>query len=255
MSTYAYGTNYKPADHPSLPNYLALTSGNAQGVGCDCAPGGVASCNAINCSIIASQCNCPIGVSHMGDELDVAGIAWREYAESMGAACNPAGAGDGGLFAANHVPFLYYNDVFGNAGRCAQRVVDYSNFASDISKGQYRFSLVSPNVCDDMHSNCTGDPVKQGDTWLAAQVPLLLATAGFGAGGSDVLFIVGDEPFDAALGPAAVPFVIVSPLVNKGPTSGAYDHYSLLATIEDGLGLLPRLGSAEGAATIADVWR
>jgi hypothetical protein len=254
MATYAYGTNYKPADHPSLPNYLALTSGNPQGVACDCAPGGTSSCSGGNCSIIASQCNCPLAVSHLGDELDVAGIGWREYAESMGSACNPAGAADGGPFAASHVPFLYYDDVFGNAGRCAQRVVDYSNFAGDLSKGQYRFSLISPDLCDDMHSNCTGDAVKQGDTWLAAQVPPILATAGFASGGSDVLFIVGDEPFELALGLTPVPFVVVSPLVKKGATTGAYDHYSLLATIADGLGV-PRLGNAEGASTIADVWR
>jgi hypothetical protein len=255
MSSYAYGTDYQPADHPSLPNAIALTSGNPQSVACDCQPGGTSSCNAVNCSIIASQCNCPLGVSHLGDELDVAGIGWRQYAESMGSPCNAAGV-DGGasLFTASHVPFLYYDDVFNNAGRCTLRVRDYSDFAGDLSGGQYRFSLIAPNLCDDMHSNCSGDPVRQGDTWLSTQVPLLLATPGFAPGGQDVLFIVGDEPFDAALGPASVPFVVVSPLVKKTVTGGAYDHYSLLATIEDGLGV-PRLGNAEAAATIADIWR
>jgi hypothetical protein len=255
MANYAYGTDYQPPDHPSLPNYIALTSGNSQSIGCDCQPGGTASCNVVNCSILASQCSCPVGVSHLGDELDVAGIGWRQYAESMGAPCNPSGLDGGtGIFAASHVPFLYYSDVFNNSGRCKQRVRDYSDFAGDLSGGQYRFSLIAPNLCDDMHGGCGGDPVKQGDTWLSTQVPLLLATPGFAAAGKDVLFIVGDEPFDAALGSAPVPFIVVSPLVKKIATAGAYDHYSLLATIEDGLGV-PRLGSAEGAATIADVWR
>jgi hypothetical protein len=257
MTTYAYGTNYTTPDHPSLPNYFELTSGNPQGNLCDCEPGPTDTCNVGNCNLLAASCACPVGVSHIGDDLDVAGIAWREYAESMGAPCNPAGIDGGTLFAANHVPFLYYDDVFMNAGRCQQRVRDFGDFAGDVSGTSgvaVRFALVSPNLCNDMHSNCTGDPVKQGDLWLASQVPLLLATPGFAAGGSDVLFIVGDE-LPAALGTGPMPFIVVSPLARAGAvTAGAYDHYSLLATVEDGLGL-PRLGNAEASATIADVWR
>jgi hypothetical protein len=253
MGTYAYGTNYTTSDHPSLPNYFDLTSGNPQANLCDCQPGTTSTCTALNCSVLLGACTCPLAVSHLGDDLDVAGIPWREYAESMGAPCNADG---GVLFAANHVPFLYYDDVSTNSGRCQQRVRDFADFASDRAGGSgplIRFSLISPNLCNDMHANCTGDAVKQGDAWLAAQVPLLLATPGFASGGSDVLFIVGDE-LPAAQGSGPMPFVVVSPLAKAGPTAGAYNHYSLLATIEDGLGL-PRLGNAEASATIADVWR
>jgi hypothetical protein len=253
MATYAYGTNYTTADHPSLPNYFDLTSGNPQANLCDCQPGTTSTCTALNCSVLLGACTCPLAVSHLGDDLDVAGIPWREYAESMGAPCNVDG---GALFAANHVPFLYYDDVSTNAGRCQQRVRDFADFAGDLagtSGPLIRFSLISPNLCNDMHSLCTGDAVKQGDVWLAAQVPLLLATPGFAPGGSDVLFIVGDE-LPAAQGSGPMPFIVVSPLAKAMPTAGAYNHYSLLATIEDGLGL-PRLGNAEASATIADVWR
>jgi hypothetical protein len=253
MMAYAYGTDYTTSDHPSLPNYFDLTSGNPQANLCDCQPGPTSTCSALNCSVLLGACTCPLAVSHLGDDLDVAGIPWREYAESMGSPCNADG---GVLFAANHVPFLYYDDVSTNSGRCQQRVRDFADFAGDLaatSGALIRFSLISPNLCNDMHANCTGDAVKQGDTWLAAQVPLLLATPGFAAGGSDVLFIVGDE-LPAAQGSGPMPFIVVSPLAKAGPTAGAYNHYSLLATIEDGLGL-PRLGNAEASATIADVWR
>jgi phosphatidylinositol-3-phosphatase len=257
MSTYAYGTNYTTDDHPSLPNYLELTSGNPQATSCDCQPGSANTCTTLTCSTLLGSCTCHAAVSHLGDELDVAGIAWREYAESMGAPCNPLGADGGTLFAAAHVPFLYYDDVFTNSGRCQQRVRDFGDFAGDLASASgtpIRFSLVSPNVCNDMHSNCTGDAVKQGDTWLADHVPAILATPGFAAGGRDALFIVGDE-LPAALGSGPMPFVVASPLAKAGATTaGTYNHYSLLATIEDGLGL-PRLGNSEGSATIADVWR
>ncbi len=257
MTTYAYGSNYASDVHPSLPNYFELTSGNPQNDLCDCLPGLTHTCTAGNCTLFPTTCACPQGVSHLGDELDVATIPWREYAESMGAPCSPGGVDGGALFAANHVPFLYYDDVFTNAGRCQQRVRDFTDFAGDLagtSNVTVRFSLVSPNLCNDMHSNCSGDPVKQGDSWLAAQVPLILATPGFAPGGRDVLFIVGDE-VPAALGSVPMPFVVVSPLAKPAAaTAGTYNHYSLLATIEDGLGL-PRLANAEASATIADVWR
>ena len=35
-SKYATGSDYHGVAHPSLPNYVALTSGGTQGIGCDC---------------------------------------------------------------------------------------------------------------------------------------------------------------------------------------------------------------------------
>jgi hypothetical protein len=251
MATYAYGTDYSTTIHPSLPNLIDLTSGNPQQIACDCSPGTSNTCNGLICNALAGSCACPVAVTHLGDELDVASIPWREYAESMGAPCN--GADGGANFAANHVPFLYYADVFGNNGRCVQRVRDFGDFAADLASGAYRFSLISPDLCNDMHGGCgAADPVKQGDMWLAAHVPAILATAGFGASGTDVLFIVGDEP--DPVGTAPVPFLVVSPLAKHVATAGAYTHDSLLATIEDGLGI-PRMGNTIGSGTIADVWR
>ena len=197
----AYGTAYTTSVHPALPNYLELTSGNPQGVACDCLPGTSNTCTGNNCTLLAQSCTCPQSVSHLGDELDVAGIPWREYAESMGAPCSPGDAG--ALFAANHVPFLYYSDVFTNSGRCQQRVVDFTAFAGDLTAtiGEIvRFALISPNVCNDMHSNCTGDPVRQGDTWLAGQVPADPRGRRVSAPeGGDVLFIDQRRAAPAAL--------------------------------------------------------
>jgi hypothetical protein len=251
MNAHAYATAYTTSVHPSLPNLVDLTSGNPQNIGCDCSPGATNTCNTLNCTDIAQACSCPVAVTHLGDELDLAVIPWREYAESMGAPCN-ASVDAGTTFAANHVPFLYYADVYGDSARCTERVRDFGDFAGDLAGGTYRFSLVSPNLCDDMHGCGSGDAVKAGDDWLAAHVPAILTTPGFAAGGSDVLFIVADEPDMVSALP--LPFVVVSPLAKKGTTAGAYTHESLLTTIEDGLGL-PRLGNTAALAPIADVWR
>ena len=112
----------------------------------------------------------------------------------MGTPCNPTLAAP---YAPKHVPFLYYSDIYSNSTRCAQRIRDYGDFAADIAAGTYRFSLISPNLCDDMHGDpsCPSSPssIAQGDAWLAQEVPKILATPGFGASGKDVLFIVWDE--------------------------------------------------------------
>jgi hypothetical protein len=255
IAGYALATGYTAPDHPSLPNYLELTSGGTQGVPCDCAPSGTPTCALTTsvCNVLLSNCNCPQSVTHLGDELDTAGLQWREYAEGMGTPCNVAGTDAGADFAASHVPFLYYDDVFTQAGRCVERVRDYGDFAADLAGGVYAFSMISPNTCHDMQTLCTGNQVLQGDDWLSINVPPILATAGFGAGGRDALFLVWEEA-GTDVGTPPVPLVVVSPLARATTTSAAYTHASLLATIEDGLGV-PRLGNSAGVAPVADVWK
>jgi hypothetical protein len=260
ISGSSLAINYTAPDHPSLPNYFELTSGGSQGAMCDCAPAGTLLCSAIGnicTAALASNCDCPQNVTHLGDELDTAGVPWREYAEDMGSPCNVEGTEAGADFAASHVPFLYYDDMYTTSGRCAERVRDYGDFAGDLMAGSVRFSMISPNTCNDMQLPCALlNPVKQGDSWLSTNVPPILATPGFAAGGHDVLFIVWEEAGPALDSPTPplVPLLVVSPLALSTTTDTAYTHYSLLATIEDGLGVA-RLGSAVGIAPIADVWK
>jgi len=253
IATYATATNYGSITHPSLPNYIAMVSGDTGGIGCDCHPTGSSACSAITCNLILSNCRCNLAGSHLGNQLDAVGVEWREYGEGMGSPCNPADSG-GSHYAAKHVPFLYFDDVYGDSARCAARVRDYGDFAADLATGTYRFLYVSPNLCNDMHDACGADGVSNGDNWSSTNVPPILATPGFAAGGTDVLFIVWDEQ-DGSLGTAPLPFIVVSPLVRGGAsTAMAYDHYSLLATWEDAFGV-PRLGMAVGKHPIDDIWR
>ena len=249
----AYATNYDSITHPSLPNYIAMTSGDTWGIACDCHPGPTADCNGLSCNLILSDCDCPNDVEHIGDQLDVAGISWREYGESMGSPCNITDS-SGDHYAAKHLPFLYYTNVLGDDARCTEHVRDFGDFAADLAAATYRYTMISPNLCSDMHDNCGGDPVEHGDTWASENVAPILATDGFLPGGRDALFIVWDEQ-DGSVGHAPIPFIVVSPLIDAGTvTEALYDHYSLLATWEDGFGL-PRLGHAAEATPIADIWR
>jgi phosphatidylinositol-3-phosphatase len=249
----AYATAYNSITHPSLPNYIAMTSGDTWGIACDCHPGPTADCNGLSCNLILSSCDCPNDVEHLGDQLDVIGVSWREYGESMGSPCNITDS-SGDHYAAKHLPFLYYTNVLGDEARCTERVRDYGDFAADLAAGSYRFSMISPNLCSDMHDNCGGDPVTHGDDWASTNLAPILATPGFMPGGRDVLFVVWDEQ-DGSIGSAPIPFIVVSPLVEPGTTTAAvFDHYSLLATWEDSYGV-PRLAQAASATPIADIWR
>jgi hypothetical protein len=246
LGTAAVAGAYRSVAHPSLPNYIALTSGGTQGISCDCQPGTAGdSCN-FTC-LLFPNCNCNRNVAHLGDQLDSAGLTWRNYGQGMGAPCNTHSSGS---YAVKHMPFFYYDNLRTNAARCNDRMRDLTDLAGDL--GHRALSLVIPDLCHDMHDSCapTNNAIRQGDDWLRANVAPVLAAPGFDRDG--VLFIVWDEGNLSLF--SDIVLIALGPLVRPGTTTQARDHYSLLATLEDGLGL-PRLGMAVGAAPLREVFR
>jgi hypothetical protein len=248
----AFASDYHGVAHPSLPNYIALISGSDQGVGCDCQPTGTTACGAFNCNALLGNCSCEQSARSLAADLDAASVPWRAYAEDMGTACNQTDSGD---YAVRHVPFLYFDDVTTDANACADHVVDFTAFSGDLAAGPRRFTYIAPNLTDDMHNPfpAGAQNLANGDTWLSQQVPAITASPAFQNGG--LLVIVWDEDDNSGGlfgSDDPIPMFVLSPY-----TRGAYpgpnhaDHYALLATIEDGLGL-PRLGNAGQATPLAD---
>jgi hypothetical protein len=64
-----------------------------------------------------------------------------------------------------------------------------------------------------------------------------------------VLFIVWDEGDGRS---SIVPLIVAAPELSGRSVDGEYDHYSLLAAIEDALGV-PRLGAAKDARPLTDL--
>ncbi len=247
----ATSTSYSGVAHPSLPNYLALTSGeDVSGVGCDCQPTG-GSCSVASCNALLGSCGCPQTTRCLADDLTQANLTWRSYAESMGTPCNVTAAGS---YAPKHVPFLYYPQIQTNAAVCNAGVVDFSSFTADLAAGTLpTFSFLSPNLTDDGHDPAFPLNGNQNlvniDTWLGTQVPPILASAAYKNGG--LVVIVWDED-DDSIGDNPIPIFVLSPYARAGHVSTvAADHYSLLATFEDGLAL-PRLGKAATATPLVD---
>jgi phosphatidylinositol-3-phosphatase len=217
----AVATNYYAITHPSLPNYLALSGGSTFGFsGSDCG-------------------TCSVSRRNLIDQLEAAGISWKVYAQGMPSPCSPDVTA--GAYVRRHDPFLYYRDVAANPKRC-QFVVPATVLTHDLAAHTLpRFMWLIPDICDDMHSCGT----YTGDQYLRAIVPRLLAALG----PSGVLFVTFDEgSSDLGCCGVAKGGRILTLAAGPGARPGArsttaYDHYSLLRTIEDLLGL-PRLGGA-----------
>jgi phosphatidylinositol-3-phosphatase len=228
IAQYGLATNYRDTIHPSLGNYLHMISGDNQ------YPGVI--------DVGPNQAPWfPAKKANLGTQLEAAGIKWRAYAESMGTPCKLV---DAGKYVPRHVPFVYFDDMQNGAGGlCSQRVVDYANFVLDLAGGDYRFMWITPNQISNGHDPFN-DPVGAlitSDNWLKAEVPRILASSGWKAGG--LLLITWDEA-EGRNGndDHQVPMIVISPKIKQaGMTSAtAFTHASYLATVEDLLGL-PRL--------------
>jgi hypothetical protein len=207
--------------HPSEPNYLWMTGGQNFGVLDDEDP-------------IKHPIN---STTHIADQLELAGLSWKSYQESMG---EPCGLVSHGRYAAKHDPFVYYDDINGWDGktfqpskRCNEHVVDLSNLDADIAANTVpRYVFITPNLDDDMHDGS----IARGDQWLSQLVPKIMATDAYKHNG--VIFLLWDEG-SGTLGPGDdPPFIVVSPLANVGAMSRTeYDTSSYLKTVQDILGL------------------
>jgi phosphatidylinositol-3-phosphatase len=200
--------------HPSLPNYIAMTSGSTQGITDDAAPS-------------SHPLNVPSIFSQLGGD-------WRSLQESMPGNCAKTSSGQ---YAVKHNPAAYYTNV---AAACAAQDVPLGS-TPDVSA---RFTLITPNLCSDMH-DCS---VSQGDAWLGAWVPKILDSAEYRSGAM-ALFITFDEDDHSANNHIAT--VVISPSTPAGLTdNGSYNHYSLLRTTEEMLGLPVTLGGAVAAMSM-----
>ena len=225
-AAYGLAVSYTGVSHPSLPNYLALTGGDTFGLGTDCTD-----CfqNAPNIAL---------------DRLVPAGRTWRAYMESMP---SPAFVGDAYPYMQKHNPFVYYDDIRTDPAQFAN-VVPYTQLAQDLATAQTTpdFVWITPNMIDDMHDGT----VAMGDHWLSVNVPPILSSPAFTAQRS-LLLLIWDEN-DGSPG-NEVPALVIADGVPKGFQSQvAYNHYSLLRTIEVAWGLSPLTANDAGAAVMSD---
>jgi hypothetical protein len=228
-------TDYHGTTHPSLPNYLAATSGTAQG--------SLPATTYLDCDV-SVICDMTVG-SIFGQ-----GESWKAYEESMPSNCYKSNSGE---YAVRHNPAVYYTSLSG----CASKDVPYTQLPTDLADNALpAFSFITPNLIDDMHDGT----IAQGDAWLAGHLPAILNSRQYRSG-TTAVFITWDEgsggyPIEDCDNTSVtdtsciVPTIVISPSTPAGTTSGPFfDHYSLLGTTEQLLGL-PKLASASAAPTM-----
>ncbi|HEY8087178.1 MAG TPA: alkaline phosphatase family protein [Polyangiaceae bacterium] len=193
--------------------------------------------------------------AHLVDELEAASIPWKAYVDGITAGTCPIA--NAYPYETYHVPFLYFDDVSGKppsplAKRCIQHVVPMTELAKDLAADTVpRYAFVVPDLCNDMHDDCnTGDPVNQGDTWLASTVPGILSSKTYAAGGA--LFVAWD--FDPA-GYNPVGLIVLGANAKPGFAGGAKaTHSATLRTLQEIFDVTPLLGDAANATDMAGMF-
>jgi hypothetical protein len=184
-------------------------------------------------------------VKTIADQLSSLGLTWRAYAEGMDTACRrPAlnAPTESGPYTTAHDPFVFFRSIV-DTPDCAGSVLPYDRLAGDLRKQKTTPNLtwIVPDRChggyDGACDGATGAP-QATDAFLRRAIPPILASAAFK---HDGLLVV---TFDAAPagGPVDAPVgaVVVSPFVKAGSRNRRrYDHYGLLRSLEERLGLEP----------------
>lgn len=241
IASYAEQYYNPPGNHPSEPNYLWLEAGTNFGVSNDADP-------AFNRQSTSQ---------HLVTLLGIAGISWKSYQEGIsGTDCPLTGSG---LYAPKHNPMVFFDDVTNtndpNSSNCISHVRPYTGLATDLQHNtEANYNFITPNLCDDMHDTCApiNDPVKQGDTWLMQNIPIILNSKAYKNGG--VIFVTWDE---GEGGDGPIGMIVLSNNAKGGGYSNTihYTHSSTLRTLEEILGVTPLLGDAANATDLRDLFK
>jgi phosphatidylinositol-3-phosphatase len=224
---YGLATQYFANTHPSIGNYLMLTTGQI----------------ITNDDAYSGTVNADNLVRHFLS----AGKNWRSYAESLPTVGYIGG--DVYPYVKHHNPFSYFTDVV-NSQNQLNNLVPFSQFASDLSSNQLpQFSFIVPNMLDDAHDGS----LNQADGWLSTHIAPLIASSTFQQDG--LLIIVFDESFDSDTqgGGGQVAAVIISAQGKKGYQSTAkYQHQSTCELVLQALGANSFPGACQGAPQMTE---
>jgi phosphatidylinositol-3-phosphatase len=190
---------------------------------------------------------------------------------------NTQSAEVGDQYATRHNPFMYFHSLI-DFPTCALNVVDLIHLATDLQSESTtpNYAFITPNLCNDGHDGpCVdGQPggLTSANQWLQNNIPAILGSPAYQDHG--LLIVTFDEAevdtptatgdFSACCGEIPGPnspspggvgggptsggghvgAVMLSPCITPGTTTDtAYNHYSLLRSVEDFFDL-PHLGFA-----------
>ena len=257
INAYGLGSNYYALTHPSDPNYYPIIGGTDFGTNYNCAA------------------NC-FDATNLADNIEAAGKTWAGYADGGGGYTTPT----------DRLPFLAFGDIYNDPARVATHLFDLTQLGSDLDvpKDAPNFAWFAADDATNMEgptdtlegvvrwalSQLTTHQynVAAGDEWLQETLPVILDSPTWqDASQRSAIFITFDEDFDnislgiGNQGNHIVTVVIPSPgAVNAGMRQGHFiaddhnNHYSLLRTIEESLGLPPLTNNDKYAQPMNEYW-
>ena len=257
INTYGFGSNYYALTHPSDPNYYPILGGSDFGFNYNC------------------PANC-FDQPNLADNIEAAGKTWAGYMEGGGGYSTPT----------DRLPFLAFSDIYNDPARVAAHLFDLSQLGQDLNS-----PATAPNfvwfAADDA-TNMEGPTdtlagivqwalsqltthqynVKAGDEWLKGEVPVIMNSPVWqDPTQKSAIVVTFDEDYNnlslgiGNQGNHIVTVVIPSPgAVASGMREGHFvaddynNHYSLLRTIEDSLGLPPLTNNDRFAQPMNEYW-
>jgi phosphatidylinositol-3-phosphatase len=203
---YGLATQYFADAHPSLPNYLMLTTGLTE--------------------TFDDSFSDTISDDNVVRELTKAAKSWRSYAESLPSPGYVAG--DSGLYVRRHNPFTYLSDVQNDSTQAAN-IVPFTQFATDLANDALpQYSFIAPNLADDAHDGT----LAQADTWLQTNIGPLIASSAFQSSGLLIVTFDEGDQSDLIYGGGQVATLIISSTAKKGFQSKTlYGHQSALRLV------------------------
>jgi phosphatidylinositol-3-phosphatase len=283
-ATNGLATNYFGVTHPSLPNYIAATSGQTWNSNSD------------------DTAQAPLfNHENLVDQFEAAHVSWKAYMENLPFPGDTVDETPNGLYVRKHDPFLMYPDVYNDPAR-AGKVVPLKQLGNDLASGHVpQFTWITPNICNDMHGGAAACPFpsspsdpnqaklyQDGNNFLRKWVGLITHSSAWTD--HSAIFITWDEggfsdspPFgplsikpgpDSPILPATpadpttggggdlaggtvyggghVPMIVVARGVGHHVDGVFSDHYSLLRTIEENW-CLPLLGNAGDSVQVSSL--
>jgi len=248
--------------HPSQPNYIAAVAGDTFNIHND-------EDSYVQLVFQAGDDLNVLPVETVVDLMERGGVSWKCYAEDLDPGHvlptnlhppYPPPPPDTFPYARKHVPFLSFPTVTSNPDRLA-RIVNAREFEADLAAGRLpQYSWYSPNLINDGHSTVDAQkhelPEHDDRAVNVADVAKFLQ----GFLGEDpiakfppetLIVITYDESYPYT-GPYEVYTLLIGDMLQAGETRfEAYNHYSLLHTVElnFGLGTLRR-----GDAATSPYW-
>ena len=277
-----FASQYFATGHASLDNYIAMVSGQPD------QPLTGSDCEAVSLWICVQGQQLLSNGRNLADQLEEHGITWKGYMDGLPSPCfhgpySPTSLapdpyqGDSQTppakdYADRHNPFIYFKDIIENQSRCAAHVRPFTDLAGDLARNRLpQFSFITPDTCHDGHdapcSNGAPGGLVSADKWFSEHIPSLLSYLWAHHG---LLVITSDESDVTDLSGCCsggllgllpgfggrIGLLALSPEIKGGRTvATAYDHMSLLRTIEDSFGITEYLNNAARASAMADVLR